>query len=119
MPVPPKRDRVSRELDRPTTPAKDSPWGGLRSRYRALAHAEIPCPSGDSLATALCELRDDLAGYPLFGALGLEWANALCGTIDGMMREYQWRLAYRKGTDARGTLPSYEEYVATGRYSIG
>src|SRR5258708_10699125 len=88
-------------------------------RYRALAHNEIPCPSGDSLATALCELRDDLAGYTLFSSLGLEWANALCGTIDGMMREYQWRLAYRKGTDARGTLPSYEEYVATGRYSIG
>ena len=210
MPLPPKRDRPSRELDPRTSAAKDSPWGGLRSRYlasldpaeqvrifdlsartsqtlhrwaaryplirrvrvwplslsvaagapftsvealistarlslwvftlddlfdeervpqvelikraeryRALAHNEIPCPSGDSLATALCELRDDLAGYTLFGSLGLEWANALCGTIDGMMREYQWRLAYRKGTDARGTLPSYEEYVATGRYSIG
>ena len=88
-------------------------------RYRALAHREIVCPTGDSLATALCELRDDLATYPLFGPLGAEWANALCGTIDGMMREYQWRLAYRKGTDSRGTLPSYEEYVATGRYSIG
>ncbi len=57
-------------------------------RYRALAHREIPCPNGDSLATALCELRDDLATYPLFGPLGSEWANA-------------------------------EEYVATGRYSIG
>jgi terpene synthase-like protein len=88
-------------------------------RYRALAHREIPCPSGDSLASALCELRDDLASYPLFESLGGEWANALCGTIDGMMREYQWRLAYRKGTDARATLPSYDEYVATGRYSIG
>jgi hypothetical protein len=88
-------------------------------RYRALAHREIPCPTGDSLATALCELRDDLASYPLFESLGLEWANALCGTIDGMMHEYKWRLAYRKGTDARATLPSYEEYVATGRYSIG
>src|SRR6267143_527641 len=173
MPLPPKRDRPSRELDPQTTAAKDSPWGGLRSRYlasldpaeqvrifdlsartsqtlhrwaaryplirrvrvwplslsvaagapftsvdalistarlslwvftlddlfdeervpqvelikraeryRALAHNEIPCPSGDSLATALCELRDDLAGYTLFGSLGLEWANALCGSID-------------------------------------
>src|SRR2546428_7520662 len=210
MPLPPKRDRPSRELDPQTIPAKDSPWGGLRSRYlasldpaeqgrifdlsartsqklhrwaaryplirrvrvwplslsvaagapftsvealistarlslwvftlddlfdeervpqvelmkraeryRALAHSEIPCPSGDSLATALCELRDDLATYPLFASLGREWASALCGTIDGMMREYQWRLAYRKGTDARGTLPTYDQYVATGRYSIG
>jgi hypothetical protein len=88
-------------------------------RYRALAHGEIPPPSGDSLATALCELRDDLATYPLFGSLGQEWANSLCGTIDGMTSEYQWRLAYRKGADSQATLPSYEEYVATGRYSIG
>jgi hypothetical protein len=210
MALPPKRDRAMREVDQQTPAAKDSPWGGLRSRflasldpaeqvrifdlsartsqtlhrwaaryplirrvrvwplalsvaagapftsvealistarlslwvftlddlfdeervpqselmkraerYRALTHNEIPCPSGDSLATALCELRDDLASYPLFGPLGSEWANALCGTIEGMMREYQWRLAYRKGADSRATLPTYEEYVATGRYSIG
>src|SRR5438874_8237535 len=73
------------------------------NRYRQLAHREIACPSGDSLATALCELRDDLATYPLFGPLGSEWANPLCGTIDGMMRESQWRLAYRKATDAPPT----------------
>src|SRR5437016_3590290 len=45
-------------------------------RYRALAHREIACPAGDSLATALCELRDDLATYPLFGPLGSEWADS-------------------------------------------
>jgi hypothetical protein len=89
-------------------------------RYRALAHNTLPCPSGDSLATALCELRDDLATYPLFASLGTEWANSLCGTIDGMMQEYQWRLVDR--SDARAgaaVLPTYSEYVATGRYSIG
>src|SRR5258707_5497800 len=171
MPLPPKRDRPSREFDPQSPPAKDSPWGGLRSRYlasldpagpvrifdlsappsqplhrwaaryplirrvrvwplslsvaagapftsvealistarlslwvftlddlfdeervpqtelmkraeryRALAHREIPCPNGDSLATALCELRDDLASYPLFGPLCAELSNALCGT---------------------------------------
>jgi hypothetical protein len=85
-------------------------------RYRALAHREIQAPTGDSLATALCELRDDLATYPLFASLGKEWADALCGTIDGMTREYQWRLSYR---DDGGKLPTYEEYVETGRYSIG
>jgi hypothetical protein len=88
-------------------------------RYRALSHQAIACPSGDSLATALCELRDDLATYPLFGPLGEAWADSLCGTIDGMMHEYHWRLAYRKGADEHATLPSYDEYVATGRYSIG
>jgi hypothetical protein len=210
MALTPKRDRAAREMDTNATAAKDSPWGGLRSRflasldpaeqvrifdlsarmsqtlhrwaaryplirrvrvwplslsvaaaapfasvealistarlslwvftlddlfdeervpqvelmkraerYRALAHRQIACPTGDSLATALCELRDDLATYPLFGPLGSEWANSLCGTIDGMMREYHWRLAYRKGADERATLPSYDEYVKTGRYSIG
>ena len=88
-------------------------------RYRALVHKEIPCPSGDSLASALCELRDDLATYKLFGPLGTEWANSLCGTIEGMLAEYHWRLAYRKGADDQATPPSYDEYVATGRYSIG
>jgi terpene synthase-like protein len=88
-------------------------------RYRALAHHEIACPNGDSLATALCDVRDDLATYPLFGSLGTDWANSLGGTIDGMIREYHWRLAYRKGADENATLPTYDEYVATGRYSIG
>jgi hypothetical protein len=88
-------------------------------RYRALSHREIACPTGDSLATALCELRDDLASYPLFAQLEKHWADALCGTIEGMKHEYQWRLSYRKGADAAATLPSYDEYVATGRYSIG
>src|SRR5919108_2108349 len=85
------------------------------SRYRALAHGEIACPTGDSLATALCDVRDDLATYPLFGALSTEWANSLCGTIEGMQREYEWSRAYRQSTDPGANLPSYEEYVATGR----
>ena len=69
--------------------------------------------------TALCEVRDDLASYPLFDSLGNEWANALCGTLDGMLREYRWSLAYGRGRDPRAPLPSYAEYVRVGRYSIG
>jgi len=87
-------------------------------RYRALAHREIPCPSGDSLATALCELRDDLATYELFEPLREEWANALCGTIEGMKREHEWRASDRRAADILA-LPTYDEYVANGRYSIG
>ena len=49
------------------------------------------------LISALCEIRDDLATYRLFETLGREWASSLCGTIDGMQAEYQWRLGYRKG----------------------
>lgn len=86
-------------------------------RYCAIAHNQLPPASGDSLAAALAEVRDDLAQYPLFGDLGHEWATALCGTIEGMVREYQWRLQYqREGTTA---LPSYEDYLANGLYSIG
>jgi hypothetical protein len=209
MALTPKRDRAGREADLQSTAAKDSPWGGLQSRFLAsldpadqvrifdlsarmsqtlhrwaaryplirrvrvwplslsvaaaapfasvealistarlslwvftlddifdeervpqaelmkraeryskLAHHEIACPPGDSLAKALSELRDDLATYPLFEALDTAWAQSLCGTIDGMMREYHWRLAY-KGAETDPALPSYDEYVATGRYSIG
>ena len=86
-------------------------------RYRAIAHHRQADASDDSLAIALGEVRDDLARYPLYPALGPLWAEALCGTIDGMLREYHWRSAYRdRGAEA---LPSYAEYVANGLYSIG
>lgn len=86
-------------------------------RYRAIAHGQSADTADDSLATALREVRDDLARYPLFAALGGGWAAALCGTIDGMLREYHWRLSYRDAGAAG--LPSYDEYVETGLYSIG
>ncbi len=85
--------------------------------YRAIAYGQTAPPARDSLAAALTEVRDDLAKYPLFYYLGEEWAKALCGTIDGMTREYYWRLDYRK--DGAAMLPSYEEYKQTGLYSIG
>jgi hypothetical protein len=86
-------------------------------RYRAIAANQLSNVPNDSLAAALCEIRDDLARYPLFEKLGPVWAEALCGTIDGMLREYQWRTMYRR--DGAAALPTYEEYVATGLYSIG
>ncbi|MCA1646710.1 MAG: terpene synthase family protein [Chloroflexi bacterium] len=89
------------------------------ARYRALAYNQIPCPAGDGLGRALFELREDLAGYRLFASLGGVWANALSGTIDGMIREYEWRLAGDTGFAGPAALPTYAEYLATGRYSIG
>lgn len=86
-------------------------------RYRAIAHGGTTRPAHDSLATALCEIRDDLAQYSLFATLGQQWATALCRTIDGMTREYTWRLSYRQ--EGVTALPAYEEYVNTGLYSIG
>ena len=86
-------------------------------RYRAIAHGQTMSTSRDSLATALTEVRDDLARYSLFGALQSEWAAALCGTIDGMAREYEWRVNFRYAPGA--ALPTYDEYLTAGRYSIG
>src|SRR5207249_3926413 len=118
-----------------------SPWAGLQSNfldsrdaaeqlrifdlsaraaqtlYRWAAHYLPTATARDSLAIALMEVRDDLARYPLFKALGREWAEALCGTIDGMAQEYEWRLRYRN--DSTETLPSYEQYLIPGRYSVG
>lgn len=86
-------------------------------RYRAIAYGEPVPPARDTLAAALRDVRDDLARYPLFESLGIEWANALSGTIDGMIAEYRWRQDARSG---RGiALPTYDEYVASGLYSIG
>jgi hypothetical protein len=87
------------------------------SRYRVIALGEQSVTGGDSLEAALTDVRDDLSRYPLFGQVGAEWAQALGGTIDGMIQEALWRQAYRLyGSDA---LPSYAEYVSTGLYSIG
>lgn len=70
----------------------------------------------DPFLDALAAVRDDLTSYPLFRELGPVWADALRGTIDGMLREDAWRVAYREGS---ADLPSYPAYVANGRYSIG
>lgn len=86
-------------------------------RYRALAHGATVDRAEDSLAAALQEIRQDLIRYPLFSQLGDEWAKSLCGTIDGMVREYQWRAMLVR--DREAPLPSYEEYIANGLYSIG
>jgi hypothetical protein len=86
-------------------------------RYRAIVCDQPTAPARDSMATALREVRDDLARYPLFAPLRHEWSEALCGTIDGMTQEYEWRLHYRR--DGAAALPSYEEYLTAGRYSSG
>jgi hypothetical protein len=86
-------------------------------RYRAIAAGDEPLATEDSLAHALYEVRTDLARYPLFPVLRTQWQEALWGTIDGMLQEYHWRSRFRDaGVEA---LPTYEEYVATGLYSIG
>ena len=90
-------------------------------RYRAIARGESVNSTDDVLGVALGEVRANLARYPLFDTLGAVWARALQATIDEMIRENQWRQVYRNASQ-RGSavvLPTYEEYLATGLYSIG
>ena len=86
-------------------------------RYRAIARGRVRASSADDMEAALQDVRDDLARYPLFESIGEEWAEALCGTIDGMVREYEWRFRYR--ADPGSALPTFDEYVECGLYSIG
>lgn len=72
----------------------------------------------DTLVLALQDIRDDLSGYEHWLALRDEWAAAVSGTLDAMMREHDWRTLYR---DARpdAQLPSFDAYIEHGLYSIG
>src|SRR5216684_3633283 len=65
MPLPPKRDRSSRELDPQTTAAKDSPWGGLRSRYLASLDPAEQVRIFDLSARTSQTLHRWAARYPL------------------------------------------------------
>ena len=85
--------------------------------YRAIARGDLIPDGSDPLALALADVIAGLATYPLFQLLRQEWANALCRTIDAMVQEHQWRIAYRRVGVA--ALPSYEEYVENGLKSIG
>lgn len=85
--------------------------------YRRIALDRVHDRASDQMAIALHEVREDLRRYPLFPALETVWAESLCGTIDGMLRENEWRERYRSGEGA--ALPSYTDYLATGLYSIG
>lgn len=72
----------------------------------------------DTLVLALQDIRDDLAEYELFGELEEDWGAAVRGTLDGMMQEHEWRTHYRvEGTGAH--LPTYEEYLENGLYTVG
>jgi hypothetical protein len=86
-------------------------------RYRALARGDRGLAATESSEQILAGVRADLQRLPLWRDLGQHWARELAGTIDAMLREHDWRRAYRGGNFA--ALPSYEAYRANGLYSIG
>jgi Terpene synthase family 2, C-terminal metal binding len=69
----------------------------------------------DTLTSALEDIRNDLATYPLFPALEQHWKHAVSHTLASMSVEHRWRNVYR----SNHTLPSYEDYIQHGVYSIG
>ena len=86
--------------------------------YRRMIRGdESTVPADDPVGSCLAEIIADLSSYPLFRALRGAWAHALIGTIDAMIRECQWRREYRASKRTR--LPSYDDYIANGLYSVG
>ncbi len=87
------------------------------NEYRAICRGGRATLGQDELAYALSEIVDDMARFPVFQPLSSTWAGAIEGTLDGMLREDNWRHDFRRF--GRPALPTYREYMTAGRYSIG
>ncbi len=85
--------------------------------YRAICHGAAVPAASDELAAALREVRQGLAEYPLFAALAAGWAAGMAATFDGMAGEDRWRQTYAAAGPT--ALPTLDEYLRGGRYSIG
>ena len=86
------------------------------TEHAAIARGvQLPASTDHPLAIALHDIIADLSTYPLFGPLRGHWADALGGTLESMKVEHRWRDAQRES----GSIPSYEEYIDNGRYSVG
>src|SRR5438067_10023566 len=98
MPLPPKRDRPSRELDPQPTPSKDSPWGGLRSQFLASLDPADQVRIFDLSARTSQRLHRWAARYPL------------------IRRVRVWPLSLSVAAGARFT--SVEALISTARLSL-
>jgi hypothetical protein len=58
----------------------------------------------------------ELARQPLFPSLVAPWRQALRGHLRGHLQEHRWRSDYRHNP---ASLPSYADYLAAGRHTIG
>lgn len=71
---------------------------------------------GDDLAAMLHETFADLACQPLFPALEAHWRKALGDHLQGHLQEHVWR---SDSLHDPAALPSYVDYLAVGRRTIG
>lgn len=89
-------------------------------RYKEIVSGAPLKPRGerDTLAYALHDIQEELKQYPLYDKLREKWAEAVSRTLDAMMRENEWRAAYKEqGQVAK--LPDYDTYLGYSLYSAG
>ena len=85
--------------------------------YCGIAQNQVYPDPQDDLAVSLFEVIESLNQFPCFPEFRYLWADALCGTMDGMAKEKRWANALQKGW-TRG-LPSLHAYLEIGRFSVG
>jgi hypothetical protein len=91
-----------------------------RKREEWYTIANNGCCNGtidDELTAILVEIRGELSRFALFERLRVHWASSVKSLVEAMAQEYQYALQF----DAQGirALPSLDEYLRTGRQSIG
>lgn len=84
--------------------------------FADVAHLPERSDREDDLARMLFETYNILLQQPLFPALEALWLQALNDHLQGHLAEHAWRSSYRQD---RAALPSYEDYLAVGRHTIG
>jgi hypothetical protein len=89
-------------------------------RYQELLNTGQVAPreKRDTLTNALQDIRNDLAGYPLFPSLESHWVYAVSQTLQSMIMEHRWRSSYRSSASTPA-MPTYDAYLEQGVYSIG
>jgi hypothetical protein len=93
-------------------------WSRLE---RGVAVLDEPAGSGsgdgDPLLQAIRDIRDELAGFPLFAPLRPSLVGFLREVLRGMQREEAWATRYRESPG--DPLPTSRDYLETGLHSVG
>lgn len=84
--------------------------------YRLARDGSPDEKNNDELAAMLLEIRESLSGYPLFEPLREVWATQVRLLAEAGAQEYQYGLQYSVDPHR---LPSLDEYLRSGVYSLG
>jgi hypothetical protein len=83
----------------------------------ACDHCCTVVDDGDELSTMLLDIKGELSTYPAFDVLRQCWATHVCRLIQAGRQQYQYALQY--SASGPGALPTLDEYLGNGMYSIG